>query len=234
MKKRISRALALVMAAVLTFSISPAVNVEAKSYDVYYLSSSTSTKSISINVPSAKKITNVSSTAPKVVKPVSYSLTTGKELVDKKKTTNSGSITVMGYKPGKATIKYKADKKSYSKNIQIKKYQNPLSKLTINGKNVTSQLNKSASGATATAAKTMKVNAEGKGDWVVENITIYYSGNSSFNYHSCSYSNRPKKASYSLPNCNSKVSNTVSVELLNKKDGGEITVYVYAVPSTKK
>ncbi len=236
--KKFSKIIALAMAAVLTFSISPAINAEAKTLSkrvVYMSTTSGATSSFSISVDGVKKITNAKSDNSKI-KPSYYDLSTRTQLEGDKKTTYSASVGVTAYKPGTATITFKGDNTNYTQKVEVKKYSNPLSSLKVNGKDITSYFNKGTSAYSkyVDSASTMKVEAKSKGDWVIESIGISNSLDNGYHrvYHS--YYNNVKKGSLTFSKFNAKKYGTISVDLRNKKDGGYLYLYVSARPASSK
>lgn len=78
------------------------------------------------------------------------------------------AIILTAKKPGTTTITYTSGENTYTQKVTIKKYQNVMKKITVNGKNITSKFKKKAVYTLSYKKyknKTVKLKVAGKGSW---------------------------------------------------------------------
>ncbi len=240
MKKNIGKVIALAMAAVMTFSVSPALKADAATKNLaaktVYLESEYSSESISIQADKATTVKNLKSTNKTAVKPSSYSLsqsTTVDENGKDKSTSRYGYAYFSAVKPGTATVSFTAGSTTYKQKINVKKYVNPLKSVKINKAELAGMLKNSAYGASTTAAKTIKVNATAASGWKIQNISVFNSLNDGYLDAYRSYNKGASKGSLSFSGYNVKQYGSVGISLKNTKDGGEIRVSISLRQATK-
>ncbi len=252
--KRISKFIALTMAAILTFSISPALLAEAKTLDpetVYMESYYYGDASFSIE--NLTKVDSVKSSDDKVLgvstfyfyknERTYYYNNKSKNRIEKASygSTDKGiNFDVIAHKPGSATISVKSGNKKYTKKITVKEYTNPISSLVISnvnkGKNISGKF-KSESLATfsGASAKTIKVKAKAKSGWEIAEIKIFNRSNENIGHSSESHFKKGTTTAVStLNHINNKVQSDVYIYCVNKKNKGRITLDIHIKAPAKK
>ena len=193
MKKRFGKVFAFAMAAVLTFSISPVLKVEAKTVtldtETVYMTSK-DYGYYSFEVENIKKVSKMKSSNANVYKPYAYELNTSKRYEDygvwKENKNNRYYLRISGdlKKAGTAKLSFNSGKDTYKKMIKVKNYVNPLKTLKISNVNK----NKSIAGkfalsnsykCTGSNAKSINVKAYAASGWTIESISI---SNMSYRY----------------------------------------------------
>lgn len=156
---------------------------------------------------------------------------------------NSNYIGLELLKAGKSTISFKIGSKSYSTDITVKKYTNPLRSVQISGissgKNIASKLKK-RSDANLTLKKSAKnavIKLKAKSGWKISNVSLarnkkvtygdsysYYDRVDSYNYAS---SKGASSVSLRVGTLKGKQPYTVEVRMKNTKDGGSMDCYYF-------
>ena len=161
--KKFSKIIALAMAAVMTFSSSPALIAQAKETDLgaqtLYYSSKDCNGSVSFSIDDITKVDSVKSSKISIVRPSSYNIyknqdtsyyyNESKNAFEKSEYDNNhkyASFSFRGVKAGTSKITIKSGKNTYVKTLTFKNYTNPLKSLTIsnvnNGKNISNKFKK--------------------------------------------------------------------------------------------
>ncbi len=238
MKKAVSKILAFAMAAVMTFSISPALTAEAANKtlpaETLYMTSK-SNGYTSFQIDKLTKVDDVKSSNMAVLKPSGYSIHKSSYEYfyysdSNKKFTKSDSasgskytdFSFYAYKKGTSTVTIKSGSTTYNKKINVEKYVNPLKSLTISnvngGKNIAGKYKSEARvRVTGKKADTIKVKATAASNWEITEISI----------SNTDYSTGRSIGSYS--NRYFKNGTTSGVNILNFYDSGKADVYVYCV-----
>ncbi len=255
MKKFISRVVAFAMAAVIMFSVSPAITAEAKKVslgsETFYLKSKKSgATTCYFSVEGITSVKKVTSSNPKVARIYNYDVRKNSSYYEywydrygegfEKTSTNSSSNKYVScnatvFKSGTATLSLTSGKNTYSKKFKILDYTNPLKTLTVsnvnNGKNIAGKLkNGNEAKVKGKKAKTINVAAEVKPGWGIKSIYISNTAYDSSVGHSLGaytyrYFNNAKTAKHAMQNYSNKRSASVSVDCYNKKTKASLTVY---------
>ncbi len=251
--KKFSKIIALAMAAVMTFSISPALIAQAKETtldaETVYLPSKNGSKIVSFSIYDLTKVDSVKSSKNAVLRPYEYTINIDNNqrynyeysknaFVKDDYTYNSKytNFTFDGVKAGTSNITVKSGGNTYKKTVTVKNYTNPLKSLIISnvngGKNISGKFSRNSEAKfKGKNSKSIKAKAQVAGGWEITQINMSNTYSEAPDYESIGssayryFKKGTSKGEATLNYYNYKKPGYVRVSCRNKTTKGTIEIY---------